>query len=139
MPGDPSAPWRDRRGSVAVLFGLLAPIFVLTVAFGVDTTAWYRDALHLQGLADRTAVSAAPLWRAGDRAGALAVAKALVVTDAAGVTLDHAGAVTSGPWSARRDSFEVVLSRRQQHLLAGLFAPGRQSARAVAVETRLVA
>ena len=57
---------RDRRGAVALLFALLAPLLLLAVAFGSDVPSWYRDALHLQGLADRAALSAGPLWADGD-------------------------------------------------------------------------
>jgi Flp pilus assembly protein TadG len=128
----------DRRGSVGVMFGLLAPLLVLTAAFGIDVTAWYRDAQHLQGLADRTAASAAPLWSSGDRAAALEVAAALVAVDGPGVVIDHAGAVTAGRWAGQRDAFSITLSARQQHLLAGLFEPDRQTAHAVAIKNQLV-
>lgn len=128
----------DRRGSVGVMFGLLAPLLVLTIAFGIDVTAWYRDAQHLQGLADRTAVSAAPLWSSGDRAGALDVAAALVAVDGQAIIIDHAGAVQAGQWAGRHDAFEITISGHQQHLLAGLFAPSRQAAHAVAIRDRLV-
>ncbi|MBC7504640.1 MAG: hypothetical protein H7267_02760 [Sandarakinorhabdus sp.] len=129
----------DRRGSVGVMFGLLAPLLVLTAAFGIDVTAWYRDAQHLQGLADRTAVSAGPLWSSGDRAEALEVVAALVEVDGQAVVIDHAGAVKSGQWASRRDAFEITLSGRQQYLLAGLFGPSRQTAHAVAIKSQLVA
>jgi hypothetical protein len=120
------------------MFALLAPLLVLTIAFGIDVTGWYRDAQHLQGLADRVAASAGPLWRAGEHDAALAVAQALVGRDGQATALDHAGAVSQGAWSGNADAFEIVLSSNQQHLLAGLFAPSRQGARAVALDARLV-
>lgn len=128
----------DRRGAVAILFGLLAPLLVLGIAFGIDVTAWYRDALHLQHLADRAAASAGPLWRTGDREAAVAVVAALVDGDALNVEIESVGAATSGRWRGNREAFEVGISADQQHLLAGLFAHSRQSARAVAVDSRLV-
>jgi uncharacterized membrane protein len=128
----------DRRGTVAILFGLLAPLIILGVAFGIDVTAWYRDALHLQGLADRAAASAGPLWHDGDREGAVAVVVALVEDDELDVEVESLGAVTSGRWRGYREAFEVGISADQQHLLAGLFAQSRQSARAVALDARLV-
>lgn len=115
------------------MFGLLAPLLVLAVAFGVDVPAWYRDALHLQALADRAALSAAPLWVDGDRRAAIAVATALVAAD--GATLDHAGADRAG----RNAGFEVAVSSRKRHLLATLpLGDERQEARAVAVADRLI-
>jgi uncharacterized membrane protein len=128
----------DRRGAVAVLFGLLAPLIILAVAFGIDVTGWYRDALHLQHLADRAAASAGPLWRSGDRAGAAAVAEALVAADAPDVRIEHIGAATGGRWAGDKSALEVAVSGDQAHLLVGLFAASRQSARAVAIDSRLV-
>jgi uncharacterized membrane protein len=125
---------RDRRGAVGLLFGLLAPVLVLVVALGIDATGRTRDALHLQGLADRVATSAGPLWAAGAQQQAVAVAAALVAADGSDARLDHAGPVEGGA----ADALEIIVSHPEQHVLAGLFAPGRQRARAVAVKTRRV-
>ena len=116
------------------MFGLLLPVLVIAVAFGVDTTSWYRDAQHLQAVADRVAASAGPLWQKGDHGGAMAVSQALAVD----VDLDHAGAAIDGRWAARRDALQIVVSCKKRHLLAGFFTPGRQSAQAVALGSRLV-
>lgn len=122
----------DRRGAVALLFALLAPLLLLAVAFGSDVPAWYRDALHLQALADRAALSAGPLWAEGERRDAIAVAEALVALD--GARLDHAGAERGGG-----KGFEVAVSSDRAHLLASLpLGSERQEARAVAVGGRLV-
>ena len=123
-----------------MLFGLLAPLLILAVAFGIDVTAWYRDALHLQGLADRAAQSAGPLWHDGDRAGAAAVVAALVAADDVTASLDYAGNPRSGRWAGNRQAIEIIVSGRQQHLLAGLYVDDddRQAARAVALAGRLV-
>ena len=124
--------WHDRRGAVALLFALLAPLLLLAVAFGIDVPSWYRDALHLQGLADRAALSAGPLWAEGQHKSAVAVAEALVAAD--GVTLDHAGADRAGG-----KGFEVAVSNRKAHLLASLpLGDERQQAHAVAVGRKLV-
>jgi hypothetical protein len=124
----------DRDGAVGVLFGLLLPVLVLAVAFGIDVAGWYRDALQLQGIADRVAMSAGPLWRTGDRAGALQIAGTL----AADVTIDHVGRVSSGKRAAQADAFEIIVSSPQHHMLAGLVASQSQSARAVAIGYQLV-
>lgn len=122
----------DRRGAVALLFGLLSPLLLLAVAFGSDVPSWYRDALHLQALADRAARSAGPLWAQGERRQAVAVAAALVALD--GARLDHAGTARGGG-----KGFEVAISSDRTHLLASLaLGDARQEARAVAVGGRLV-
>lgn len=115
------------------MFGLLAPLLIAAVAFGIDVTAWYRDALHLQGLADRAALSAAPLWGAGDRAGAVAVAAALVDEDDGGARLEFAGGVRDGRGAGLRAGFEVTVSSAKLHLLGAMAAGDRQGARAVAM------
>ncbi len=118
---------------MGVLFGLLAPVLLAAVAFAIDVTAWYRDAVHLQGLADRAAVSAAPLWSRGERAGAVAVARALVADDSA--RLDFAGAVRQGRWVGTRDAMEVAVSGRKSHVFAVIaLGDERQRARAVAMD-----
>ena len=122
----------DRRGAVALLFALLAPLLLLAVAFGSDVPAWYRDALHLQALADRAALSAGPLWADGRHREAVAVAEALVAAD--GARLDHAGADRGGS-----KGIEVAVSSDRAHLLASLpLGRDRQEARAVAIGRRLV-
>lgn len=123
-----------------MLFGLLAPLLILAVAFGIDVTGWYRDALHLQGLADRAAQSAGPLWRDGNRAGAAAVVAALVAEDDMVVLLDYAGPPRAGRWAGNRQAIEIIVSSRQQHALAGLYVDDddRQAARAISLAERLV-
>jgi Flp pilus assembly protein TadG len=131
MPARPEF-WRDKRGAVALLFALLAPLLLLAIAFGIDVPSWYRDALHLQGLADRAALSAGPLWADGQHKAAVAVAEALVAAD--GATLDHAGADRAGG-----KGFEVAVSNRKAHLLASLpLGEERQQAHAVVMGRRLV-
>ena len=117
-----------------MMVGLLAPILVLAAAFGIDVICWYGEALHLQGVADRAAVSAGPLWQGGDQNGAIRVANVL----AGDVTLDRIDAAAGGERAGRRGGVEVIVSCRKRRLLANLWAPGRQTARAVAVGSRLV-
>lgn len=119
---------QDRSGAVGLLFGLLAPLLLLAVAFGVDVTTAYRDALHLQALADRAAQSGGPLALAGDSAGARAVAIAIIAADGS-AHLDAAD-------GSKR--FEVTVSSPAHHLLAGLITTTPHSARAVAIGARLV-
>ena len=108
------------------MFVLLAPVLLLAIGFGIDATAAYRDSLHLQRLADRAALSAAPLLTGRDRAAPHAVAAALVAADDGGVWLDYAGP-TPG------DGIEVIVSSDRSHPIAALVPGGpRNWARAVA-------
>ena len=118
----------DRRGGVALLFGLLAPLLVLIVALGIDGTRWYRDALHVQALADRVAISAGPLWQAGQAAAARETALALVAADGSGAQID---------WHGGIKSYQVQLSSPAHHLLTGLYIADRHKAQAAAQGARL--
>lgn len=118
----------DRRGAVALLFGLLAPLMILIVVLGIDATRWYRDALHLQALADRVAISAGPLWQAGQAAVARETALALVAADGSGARID---------WQGGTKSYEVHLGSPAHHLLTGLYSADRHTAQAAAQGARL--
>jgi Flp pilus assembly protein TadG len=50
---------RDRSGAYAVMFGLMAPVFIGTLALGSETGLWYRTHEKMQGAADSSAISAA--------------------------------------------------------------------------------
>lgn len=110
------------------MFGLLAPLLVLLVAAGIDATRWYRDALHLQALADRAAISAGPLWRAGNLAAARETAAALVAADGSDARIDGQGGTTA---------YHISLSSPAHHLLTGLFILRRHQAAASADGRRL--
>jgi uncharacterized membrane protein len=118
----------DRSGAVGLLFGLLAPLLVLVVALGIDATRWYRDSLHLQALADRAAISAGPLWKAGNPAAARETAAALVAADASDAQIDHQGG---------DKSYVITLSSPAHYLLTGLFVLDRHHAQAQTDGTRL--
>src|ERR1700730_13005747 len=50
---------RDRSGAYAVMFGLMAPVFIGTLALGGETGLWYSTHEKMQGAADSSAISAA--------------------------------------------------------------------------------
>src|ERR1700730_10482484 len=50
---------RDRSGAYAVMFGLMAPVFIGTLALGGETGLWYSTHAKMQGAADSSAISAA--------------------------------------------------------------------------------
>ena len=57
---------RDQSGSYAVMFGLLAPIFIGALALGSETGLWYSTQEKMQGAADSSAISAAVGLNAGN-------------------------------------------------------------------------
>lgn len=101
------------------MLGLLAPLLVLAVAFGIDVTTAHRNALRFQTLTDWAASSGGPLALAGDTAGARAVAEAIVRAD-----------------GSKR--FEFTLAGPAHHLLADLITNAPHSVHAVASGARLV-
>lgn len=129
-----------RRGGVAVLTALLAPLLLVAVAFGIDVSGWYRDSLHLQALADRAALSAGPVFAAGDRSAAYDIAEAVVENDDVTARIDAAGVPRSGPYQGQPRAIEIIVSSDAQHLVAGLYAgqSTRLSARAVVLQARRV-
>jgi Flp pilus assembly protein TadG len=50
---------RDRSGAYAVMFGLMAPVFIGALALGSETGLWYSTHEKMQGAADSSAISAA--------------------------------------------------------------------------------
>jgi len=49
----------DRRGSVAMMAGILAPVMVMTMAMGIEVTDWSVKNLELQRVADAAALAGA--------------------------------------------------------------------------------
>ena len=123
-----------------MLTALLAPLLLVTVAFGIDVSGRYRDALHLQALADRAALSAGPAFAAGDRNAALVIAAAVIDNDDVVARIDTAGVPRSGRHQGQSRAIEIIVSSEARHLVAGLYAgqSTRMSARAVVVQARRV-
>jgi Flp pilus assembly protein TadG len=49
----------DRRGSVAMMAGIMAPVMVMTMAMGIEVTDWSVKNLELQRVADAAALAGA--------------------------------------------------------------------------------
>lgn len=129
----------DRRGAVGIFFALLAPVLLLAATAAMDRIGEARETLQLQGLADRAAISAGPLWADGQRDRAIALATALVAIDGDGARLDHAGQVRDGRWAKTSEAIEISVSGQGHRFLADILGSDRPSARAVAIKTRRVA
>ena len=131
--------FRDRRGAVGIVFALLAPVLLLAATVAMDRIGEAREILELQGLADRAAISAGPLWAEGQRERAIAIAAALVAIDGGGARLDHAGTARHGRWAKTPEAIEISVSRQRRRFVSDILGSGRPSARAVAIKTRRVA
>ena len=51
--------WRDRRGNIAIITGLLAPVLISMLGLGMESAYWYQTQRDLQNAADEAAVAAA--------------------------------------------------------------------------------
>jgi Flp pilus assembly protein TadG len=133
---------RDQSGVYAVLFGLVAPIFVGALALGTETGLWYSTHEKMQGAADSSAISAAVGLTRGDTiVMAQAQAKATAASPGYGFVHGSSGTVVtvnkpplSGPNAATPGAVEVIVTQPQNLLFASkwLTSPVIVQARAVA-------
>lgn len=54
-----SSPFKDSRGSAAILFGVVGPVIVGITALSVDVVSWYLTKRELQSAADMVAITGA--------------------------------------------------------------------------------
>ncbi len=129
--------FRNRKGAVGVIVGLLTPVVLGFAALGVEAGMWFTAKRELQTAADAAAVAAAMELAAGGDADAIETA---AETDAArnGVAAPDTLAVTtppeSGAYADDDGAVEVVAQRSQAALFSRVFLPQGLSitARAVA-------
>jgi Putative Flp pilus-assembly TadE/G-like len=132
---------RDRSGAYAAMFGLMAPIFIGTLALGSETGLWYSTQEKMQGAADSSAISAAVGLIGGDTNVTLE-ANATAASDGF-VNGSNGSVVTvnkpplSGPNVGTPGAVEVIIKQPQNLLFSSLFlkAPVVVRARAVAGPT----
>ena len=109
--------WADTRGQFAVLFALITPILLASIAMAVDYTSWSGQQRKLQGIADIAALTAAKeMYLANADASQITsaadtVAQAQLALDAGsanGPLLVAASVVNGG------EAVEVVVSQDRQ-------------------------
>lgn len=133
-----SALFRDRRGAVGIIVGLLTPVVLGFAALGVEAGMWFAAKRELQTAADAAAIAAAMELAAG---GDIDTVEVAAETDAArnGVAAPDAVVVNTPPESGAyvddEAAVEVVAQRSQAALFSRVFLPQGLSisARAVAV------
>jgi len=129
---------RDRSGAYAVMFGLMAPVFIGTLALGSETGLWYSTQQKMQGAADSSAISAAVGLIAGNtnytlQADATAASDGFV-TGSSGTVVTVNNPPKSGPNTGTAGAIEVIIQQPQKLLFSSLFlkSPVAVQARAVA-------
>lgn len=129
---------RDRSGAYAVMFGLMAPVFIGALALGSETGLWFATQAKMQDAADSGAISAAVGSIAGDTNYSL---QANATTASDGFVNGSNGTVVtvnnpplSGPNAGTKGDIEVIIKQPQKLLFSGLFlkSPVVIQARAVA-------
>ncbi|MGH6822798.1 MAG: pilus assembly protein TadG-related protein [Methylocella sp.] len=130
---------RDRSGAYAVLFGLMAPVFIGALALGSETGLWYKTQETMQGAADSAAISAAVGLNAGNTNATLqadaAAASYGFVNGQSGAIVTVNNPPKSGPHAGNQGAVEVIIEQPQKLLFSSLFlkAPVVVQGRAVAV------
>jgi uncharacterized membrane protein len=129
---------RDRSGAYAALFGLMAPVFIGTLALGTETGVWYATQAKMQGAADSSAISAAVGLIGGDtnvtlEANASAASDGFV-NGSNGTVVTVNKPPLSGPNVGNPEAVEVIIKQPQKLLFSSLFlkSPVVIQARAVA-------
>jgi hypothetical protein len=129
---------RDRSGAYAVMFGLMAPVFIGALALGGETGLWYSTQEKMQGTADASAISAAVGLIGGDNnytleANATAAADGFV-NGSSGTTVTVNNPPASGAYKGIVGDVEVIIKQPQKLLFTSLFlkSPVVVQARAVA-------
>jgi Flp pilus assembly protein TadG len=130
---------RDRSGAYAIMFGLMAPVFIGALALGSETGLWYSIQERMQGAADSAAISAAVGLNAGNtnvtlQADATA-ASYKFVNGASGTVVTVNNPPLSGSYVANTGAVEVIIKQPQKNLFSSLFlkSPVVIQGRAVAV------
>jgi hypothetical protein len=132
---------RDRSGAYAVMFGLMAPVFVGALALGSETGLWYSTQEKMQGAADSAAISAAVGLIGGDtnvtlEANATAASDGFI-NGSNGTVVTVNKPPLSGPNTGTAGAIEVIIKQPQKLLFSSLFlkSPVVVQARAVAGPT----
>ena len=117
--------FRQRRGSVALIFGLASPAIIGTAALGVEVGIWYLDQARMQEVADSAAMAGARELAAGTGMVSAAVTRSGTLnncTSGSGCSLGTPTTFTTSG-SSTTNGVQVTASMTVTPLLAGLFVP----------------
>jgi hypothetical protein len=132
--------WRrgiaDRRGVVAVLVGLLAPVLFMALGLGIEVSHWSVAMLELQRIADAASLAGAfDYEHQATKVSQTAAAAAVNLAELNGITAPVTAQIIPGPKVPRDVAMQVTVSRQQPLFLAGIFTAAKSvtiSATAVA-------
>lgn len=129
---------RDRRGNVALIFALAAPVVIGLGGLSAESIYWYFKRVQLQSAADAAAYAAAIEARSGSayasiQSTAASTAKSDGFAPAIGTIVVNTPPA-SGP-NQNGNAVEVILTQPQQRFFSQMFDTSRisQTVRAVAV------
>jgi Flp pilus assembly protein TadG len=114
---------RDRRGGIAVMSALIAPVLIGSFGLGAEAASWYVGERHMQAAADSAAIAAATNDAASYLTEAQAVASQYGYTNGTGgvtVTASNAAACPGGG----NTCFSVTVSKKQPLFLAQIAGYG---------------
>jgi Flp pilus assembly protein TadG len=128
--------WRDRRGMVALMIGLAAPVLAMAVGIGVEVSRWSVAKMELQGIADAAAIAGALNYQQANDPQKATIAAAYVaqingiagmanpVWNATTKTLTDnliTAQIVAGPRNTNDVAVQVSVSRSLPLYLAGVF------------------
>ena len=120
-----SRAFNNRRGSIAVMTGLLGTVLIGCGALAVDVGQWQTSTAALQGAADATAYAAAIVASNGNSSVAVAEGYAVAaangyVNGQNGVTVTIRSPPTSGGEVSNSSAVEVTITQTMQQTLSGV-------------------
>lgn len=130
---------KDKKGSVALIFGLAVPMLIGFTGLAIDGTFWLKERNRLQSATDGSAISAAQaLELDGAKANLSGEARKLLTksygSKAASVTLQVLNPPSSGAEVGNNSAVEVISQTSQQSFFLGVMGIDN-----VTVRTRAVA
>ena len=113
---------RDRRGVVAVLVGLMAPVLVMALGLGIEVSRWSVAELELQRIADAAALAGAfDYLNQTTPVPQTAFAAAVNLAQINGITAPVTVQIVAGPQNPSDNAMQVTVSRQLPLFLAGIF------------------
>lgn len=119
---------RDRKGAVAVIFALTAPVLIAFVTLGVEVGMWYNTRNTVKATADAAALAAVRELAAGNSSGIQDVVT-LAATDngctaANDCSVDTPTTYKENSSAATDDGVQVTARTNMNLMFAGLFLTG---------------
>jgi hypothetical protein len=116
---------RDRRGVVAVLVGLMAPVLVMALGLGIEVSRWSVAKVELQRTADAAALAGAfDYLNQTTPVQQTAIAAAVNLAQINGITAPVTAQIVTGLTGLKNPSdnaMKVTVSRQLPLFLAGIF------------------